>query len=318
MKEAALPAPLTGVIPPLVTPLADRDELDIAGLERLVEHTLAGGVHGLFVLGTTGEGPALSYLLRYELIERVCKQVAGRVPVLVGITDTAWMETVRLADHAGESGAQAVVLSTPYYFPIDAAGQADLREYVRGLAAELPLPIFLYSIPSHAKNSFTLETVRAVLDLPQVIGMKDSGGDLNFFRELLQLRSQRPDWSLLIGPEEQLGEAVLLGADGGVCGGGNLDPRLYVAIYEAARRQDQARVRELQQRVETIVRTIYAVGRERGSWLKGLKCALACLGICDDFMAEPFRRLPAVDRARIAAAVADLGLLTGERVATTV
>ena len=103
--SADLPSPLRGVIPPMVTPLHDRDALDIAGLERLVEHILDGGVQGLFILGTTGEGPSLSYRLRTELIERTCRQVAGRVPVLVGITDTAFVESVRMAHVAAEAGA---------------------------------------------------------------------------------------------------------------------------------------------------------------------------------------------------------------------
>src|SRR3974390_2957711 len=81
---------LTGIIPPLVTPLRGRDELDRTGLEQLVAYTIAGGVSGLFILGTTGEGPSLSYRLRRELIERVCRLAKGRVPVLVGITDTAF------------------------------------------------------------------------------------------------------------------------------------------------------------------------------------------------------------------------------------
>ena len=83
--------PLKGIIVPMVTPLLDRDTLDAAGLERLIEHILAGGVHGLFILGTTGEAPSLSYRLRYELIQRVCEQVKGRVPVLVGISGTRYL-----------------------------------------------------------------------------------------------------------------------------------------------------------------------------------------------------------------------------------
>ena len=110
-KNAQLPAPLCGIIPPMVTPLENRDTLDAPGLKRLVEHILAGGVHGLFVLGTSGEGPSLSYRLRCELIERTCEQVAGRVPVLVGVTDASFVESVNLADYAADVGAAAVVLS---------------------------------------------------------------------------------------------------------------------------------------------------------------------------------------------------------------
>lgn len=112
---------------------AQRHPLDTPGLERLIEHILAGGAHGLFVLGSTGEAPSLSYRLRRELVDRVCDRVAGRVPVLVGITDTSFVESVNLSAHAEKAGAAAVVLATPYYFP---AGQPELLEYVRHLAPE--------------------------------------------------------------------------------------------------------------------------------------------------------------------------------------
>src|SRR5690242_18636907 len=107
--------PLTGIIPPMITPLSGRDELDVAGLERLIEHILGGGVNGIFILGTTGEGPSLSYKLRRELIQRVCKQVNHRVPILVGITDTSFVESVTVARSAAESAADAVVVAPPYY-----------------------------------------------------------------------------------------------------------------------------------------------------------------------------------------------------------
>ena len=116
-KSDSLKLPLRGIVPPMVTPLIDRDTLDRAGLERLLEHILAGGVHGLFILGTTGEGPSLSYRLRRELIDQVCRQVAGRVPVLVGITDTAYVESLNVARHAAAAGVAAVVLAPPYYMP---------------------------------------------------------------------------------------------------------------------------------------------------------------------------------------------------------
>ena len=108
----------------MVTPLRGRDELDAAGLERLIEHIVSGGVSGLFILGTTGEGPSLSYRLRRELITLTCRQVHGRVPVLVGITDTAFVESVNLARHAADAGADALVLAPPYYLP---PGQPELR-----------------------------------------------------------------------------------------------------------------------------------------------------------------------------------------------
>src|SRR4026207_2076673 len=97
-----------GIIPPMVTPLRGVDELDVAGLERVIERLISGGVRGLFILGTTGEGPSLRYPLRRELIERTCRQVAGRVPVLVGITDTAFVECLGISRYSADCGAAAV------------------------------------------------------------------------------------------------------------------------------------------------------------------------------------------------------------------
>src|SRR3954470_19365887 len=103
-SESSPTGPLCGIIPPLITPLLERDRLDVPGLERLIEHVLSGGVHGLFLLGTTGEAPSLSHRLRCELVERACAQINGRVPVLVGITDTSFVESVEMAEHAADAG----------------------------------------------------------------------------------------------------------------------------------------------------------------------------------------------------------------------
>ncbi len=276
-----------GIVPPMVTPLLGRDALDHVGLERLIEHILAGGVHGLFILGTTGEAPSLSYRLRREVIDRCCAQVNGRVPVLVGITDTAFVESVALARHAAEAGASGVVLAPPYYFP---AGQAELLEYIDHLLPELPLPLTLYNMPSHTKLVFELATVHRAMEDSRIVALKDSSGDMVYFHHLLGYLSQRPDFRVLVGPEALLGETVLFGGHGGVCGGANLFPRLYVAMYEAARAGDRERMAALQAIVMEIYTRIYSTGRYGSSIIKGTKCALALLGICDDFLAEPFHR----------------------------
>ena len=140
-------------------------------MEKLVEHVLAGGVHGLFILGTTGEGPSQGYRLREELIQRVCRQVTDRVPVMGGITDTAFVESVNMSKTAAEAGAAGVVLSTPYYFP---AGQTELEEYVRKLVPELALPVMLYNMPTLTKVWFEIETLHRLSDLNGIVGVKDS------------------------------------------------------------------------------------------------------------------------------------------------
>ena len=287
--------PFKGIIPPLITPLLDRDTLDVDGLERLVEHVVAGGVSGLFILGTTGEAPSLSYHLRRELITRVCQLVRERVPVLVGITDTAFVESVALARHAAEVGSAAVVLSRPYYF---AAGQTELLAYTQNIVSQVPLPRVLYNMPSLTKVWFEIETLQKLTTLPQIVGIKDSSGDLNYFDGLMSLRRKRPDWSIMIGPEALLAEAMRLGGDGGVAGGANVFPSLFVACYQAAVAADTLLVAELSKLINEF-QGIYEIGKYASRHIKATKCAASLLGLCDDFMAEPFHRFHPPERQRV-------------------
>ena len=300
------PLPFKGIIPPMVTPLADRDTLDEPGLERLIEHILSGGVHGLFVLGTTGEAPGLSEQTKRLVVERTAQQVNHRVPVLVGVTDTSLEDSLALAGHAAACGADAVVLAPPPYFPVH---QDDLRRYFAEFAAESPLPVILYNIPSHAKNVIAHETVERLLEVPNIIGLKDSAGDMQQYNRFVSLITRRPGLTLLMGPEELLAESVLMGGYGGICGGANLVPSLYVELYEAALTEDLRLVHKLQHRVLRISETLYRVGPPPSGYLTGLKCALSCLGLCDDRLAEPYYPLPAESRQAIEQHLLDLGLL---------
>jgi len=276
----------------MITPLRGRDELDVPGLERLIEHILDGGVSGLFILGTTGEGPSLSYQLRRELVQRACKQVNRRVPILVGITDTSFVESVNVARSAADSGADALVVAPPYYLP---EAQPELQEYLEHLIPELPLPVYLYNMPALTKVHFELETVRRAMDNPRIIGLKDSSGDLNYFKSAAEMIRQRSDWSLLIGPEEKLFDSLQLGGNGGVSGGANLFPKLYVKLVEEHRAGNLARAHELQRHIQRVSDSFYRIGKYSSSIIKGIKCAAHCLGLCDDFMAEPFHRFRAAE-----------------------
>lgn len=304
MNQTTLPKPLCGIIPPMVTPLANRQTLDLEGIERLVEHILAGGVSGLFILGTTGEGPSLTFRMRQQLIEHVGERVAGRVPLLVGISDTAFDESIALAEFAADAGAQAVVAAAPFYYP---ASQIDLVAYSKHLAAESPLPLLLYNMPSHTKLAFEIDSLRRLMDVPNIVGLKDSSADMIYFHHVRRLKLQRPDWTLLVGPEELLAESVLLGGDGGVCGGANVFPRLYVQLYEAARRGDLARVRQLHEEVLRIAAALYTVANPGVSVIAGLKCALSAWGICSDNVAEPFHAPSENQRQRIRERLDELG-----------
>jgi 4-hydroxy-tetrahydrodipicolinate synthase len=297
--------PISGIVPPLVTPLRDRDALDVAGLERLIEHVIAGGVNGIFILGSMGEGPALSHRLRRELIDRSVELARGRVPVLVGITDTSFVEALEIAKHAGDAGAWAVVSAAPYYFRAD---QSELINYVDGLLAESPLPLMLYNIPTLTKVCFEPETVARLADRKRIIGIKDTSGDFSRFDRFLPLLKERPDWTLLMGPETLMAESVMKGGRGGVNGGANLRPRLFVDLYDAALAHDAARVARLQEQLMQLGR-IYRVIPGESAKFRGLKCALSVAGICDDFMTEPFRRFEGADREKIRALLTEMKII---------
>jgi dihydrodipicolinate synthase/N-acetylneuraminate lyase len=283
-----------GIIPPLVTPLSGPNELDEAGFCRLVDHVIAGGVHGIFVLGTTGEGPSLSVELQRKTITVATRHAAGRVPVLVGVTHPSYFESMTLAYHAKECGATAVVLAAPYYFP---AGQDELLDYLSHIVPEMPLPVMLYNMPSMTKLVFEPETVRAALDWPNCVGLKDSSGDIDYFRRIIATVKHRPDFSVLVGPENLLLEAIAIGGDGGVHGGANVCPKLLVALYEAATSGQPTS--ELQERLLKLGR-MYSIGSNpASSVVKAIKCALSIMGICNDRMAQPFKAFTLHERAQV-------------------
>jgi dihydrodipicolinate synthase/N-acetylneuraminate lyase len=296
-----LQRPLRGIIPPLVTPLSGPDRLDVPGFEKLIDHVLNGGCSGVFVLGSTGEAPALSYELRREVIQRACDRVSGRVPVLVGITDTAVAEAVRLGNAAAEFGASAVVSAPPYYFHL---GQADLLRHAGILTREIELPLFLYNMPQLTKLNYEPETVLEASAIPGVVGIKDSSGDLMYLNRVLRLLRAKPDFTVLIGPEELLAQAVLLGVHGGIAGGSNVWPELFVQLYNEAVRGNLDGVRLLQRRVIEASERIYRLNDEPTSYTRGMKCVLGVLGICSDLPAPPLAPISAEERETVRAHLA--------------
>ena len=302
--------PLCGIIPPLVTPLKDNETLDVESLERLIEHLIAGGVHGLFILGTTGEEQSLSYAVRQQMIRESARINNGRLPLLVCVTDTSIVESIRLANVAAECGADGVVSAPPYYF---ATGQPELAQFYEELVPQLPLPVFLYNMPSHVKVNFAPDTVWRIAQNPRVIGFKDSSANAVYFPSVMYKMKERKDFAMLVGPEEMTGESVLLGAHGGINGGANMFPELYVAMYDAARAHDIERVLQLQKYIMQISTSIYTVGKHGSSYLKGLKCALSLLGIInDDFVASPFYKFEQPEREKIRQALSTLPIENGK------
>ena len=287
---------LRGIIPPMITPLLDTDTLDEKGVENLVEHLIAGGVNGIFILGTTGEAQHLSSKIKGELIRKAAACIRGRVPLLVGITDTSLGESLKIARIAAENQAAGVVATPPYFF---ALGQPELIEYYKALASQSPLPLYLYNMPSHTKTMIEIETVTVLAQHENIAGLKDSSANGVYFCKLLNLFRDRPDFGLYVGPEEMMASVVLMGAHGGVSGGANLYPEIFVKVYQAAAAKDVNQTRELQNRMIAISRELYGIGRFASGYIQGIKTALGLKGICSDVLTQPFSRLLESERERV-------------------
>lgn len=287
--------PLRGIIPPMVTPLLENMELDTKGLKNLIGHLLDGGVHGIFLLGTNGEGPSLGVGLKKQLIAETCNIVARRVPILVAITDTSLESALEIAEYSKKAGADALVLAPPFYFPIT---QQEMIGYLKFLAPKLPLPFLLYNIPSCTQLHLSLETIRIARDLG-AIGVKDSSGDMGSLYMLIDEFRDQPDFSIIAGAELFLSDVVLNGGHGAVAGGANIFPRLFVELYEASNSKDLERIRELRGLLLQMHSSLYNLGNTPTKSITAIKCALSLMGICSSYMVEPLHEFDIQTRNKV-------------------
>ena len=293
-----------GLIPPMVTPLTAKRQLDKAGVKNMVRHLVDGGVDGIFLLGTTGEGPHLSYAIRRELVKETCRLVKGRVPVLVGITETDLEDALAFAKDCKAFGAAGVVAAPPYYFKLT---QAECLAWYTELADRSPLPVVVYDMPAHTDTVIEPATVVKLAAHRNIVAMKDSSSVIALFNKFrLALEPFKSKFSLFMGPDEAMGEAVMLGADGGVCTGANLWPRAFKEMYLAAKAGDVEKVRKLQRFTTMSSYLLYGLGSGQIGFLKGVKAALAEMGLIQNVLAAPFAPFSGKELAPVKAAIRTL------------
>lgn len=277
-----------GVVPPLCTPLTEDGEVDTASLARLTGFLLEAGVHGLFVGGSTGEIAQLTDAARDTALRTVVATAAGQVPVLAGAIDTG---TLRVLDHARRAqalGADAVVVTAPFYVGV---AEPEVRAHYELLHKALELPVVAYDIPSNVHYKLPPALLGELAQAKVIAAVKDSSGDLESFQRVLD-GAAGSGAGVLTGSETLADLALARGADGIVPGLGNVDPHGYVRLYEAARagdtgaaRAEQRRLVELFAIVEVADRT--RVGRMSGA-LGAFKAALAARGV----IAHPYTQAP--------------------------
>ena len=294
----------------MVTPLAAPHKLDVTATRRMAQHLLAGGVDGIFLLGTTGEGPHLPYAVREQLVKVVCSVVKGKVPVLVGITETDMADALAFAAKCRALGAAGVVAAPPYYFKLT---QRECVAWFTALADRLPLPLVVYDMPAHTDTVIEPATIAELARHPNVVAMKDSSSVIALFNKFrVALEPFKDKFSLFMGPDEAMGEAVLMGADGGVCTGANLWPATFKKMYLAAKAGNVEEVRRLQTITTTSSYLLYGLGQGQIGFLKGVKAALAEMGLIQNVMTPPFTPFKGAELKPVRAAIAKLRRLGAE------
>ncbi|MBC6998921.1 dihydrodipicolinate synthase family protein [Cytophaga sp. FL35] len=297
-------SPLKGVIPPMVTPLLQNLRLDVNGLENLIAHLLQGGVHGIFILGTNGEGPSLGYDVRKQLITESCRIIKGRVPVLVGITDTSFSSVLEMAQHAEQAGADYLVLAPPYYFPIT---QDEMIGYLEKLIPELPLPVVIYDIPGCTKLHLNLKTIKSARSLG-VQAFKDSSGDLGALYTIMEAFKEDPEFSIIAGAELFMSDVLMNGGHGVVAGGANIFPSLFVQLYEASLNKDFEQITELRKKVLLLQNEIYDLVDSPTKSMRSIKSSLSIMGICSDQMVPPLESFREKEKKILAHRLSQLGI----------
>lgn len=294
----------------MVTPLATPDKLDVASTKKMVRHLLDGGVDGIFLLGTTGEGPHLPYAVRERLVKVVCATVKDKVPVLVGITETDIEDALAFAAKCKRLGASGIVAAPPYYFKLT---QRECVSWFREMADRLPLPLVIYDMPAHTDTVIEPATIAELAQHPNIVAMKDSSSIIALFNKFrVALKPYTWKFSLFMGPDEAMGEAVLLGANGGVCTGANLWPLTFKKMLNAAISGDVAEVKRLQDITTTSSYLLYGLGEGQIGFLKGVKAALSEMGLIRNVMSAPFIPFKGEELKPVRAALAKLRKLGAE------
>lgn len=272
---------LSGVIPPVCTPLTPDGEVDTRSLVRLVDHLIDGGVDGLFVLGSTSEVAYLPDRHRAVVLETVVGHVAGQAPVLAGAID---MTTARVLDHAREAvrlGADGIVVTAPYY---TRTHPAEIEGHFRAVARGAGVPVYAYDLPVSVHSKLGGDLLLKLGAEGVLAGVKDSSGDEGGFRGLLVARRDRglDAFSVLTGGELTVDCALWMGADGVVPGLGNVDPHGYARLYRSARAGEWEAARVEQERLLRLFQFVTVGGARMGgssSALGAFKAALHLRGV---------------------------------------
>ncbi len=261
---------IRGVVPPLITPVDAQDRVERKSLENLIEYVIKGGVHGVFVLGSTGEFYGINAEEKRRAIEITMEQVRGRVPVYVGASEITTRECIRLAKLAEELKAQAVTVLTPVFIK---PNEEELYRHFRAIAESTSLPVILYNNPDRTNINMSADLVDRLADVPNIVGAKDSSGDITLTSEYIR-RTRDRGFRVMSGRDTMIFGTLAYGGWGCVAATANIAPTLVVEIYDKFMAGDIKGSLEAQYRLAPL-----RIGFGLGSFPVVMKDALNLMGI---------------------------------------
>jgi len=230
-----------GIIPAMITPMNDSEEIDEAGMRELINYLIDSGVHGIFICGSQGESYALTEEEKKRIINIVVDEVNGRIPVYAGTGATTTKASIRLSKYAEDAGADAVTIVTPYFIK---PSQDELYMHYRRIAESIDIPVLIYNNPGRTGVNLEAETVRRLAEIDNIVGIKDSSGDLTLTAQYIMECPK--EFAVLAGRDSLILATLLYGGKGAVAATANVAPKLVVEIYESFMRGDLEKARELQ------------------------------------------------------------------------
>lgn len=218
-----------GIIPAVITPLTNDGKFNERAMRKLINYLIDGGVHGLFVVGTTGEFYGLTPEEKRDIFKITMDETKGRVPVYAGTNGITTRETVMLTQLAEECKVDAVSVLTPMFV---APTQGQLIKHYQTIAENTSLPVILYNNPPKTSVSLAPATVAKLAEIPNIVGIKDSSGDMTVTAEYIRLTQNMDNFSVLMGRDTLIYGALCYGATGSIASCANVAPGFCVDIYE--------------------------------------------------------------------------------------
>ena len=249
---------IQGIIPPILTPMFEDESINEQELRHQVNRMIDAKAHGVFPLGTNGEGYALTAAEKRRVLEAVVDEARGRVPVYAGTGCVSTRETIEMSRMAQDLGADVLSIIVPYFA---AASQEELYAHFMEVAEAVDLPIVLYNIPARTGNALAPATVeRLAKNAPNIVGAKDSSGNFDNMKQYIERTTNiGKEFSVLSGNDALILPALVFGGKGGIAGCANAFPRTMVEIYEAFEAGDLERAKKVQDSIRPF-RNVFRYG----------------------------------------------------------